>query len=315
MGPSSLNSSFLKFAEKNNVDLLRINLSHVETRNLQRIIFFIKKNCKTKICLDTEGAQIRTKVYKKKFFKLGSSGVISKKENKNFLSLYPQDVFDKLKIKDVLDIGFDGLKVKLIKKKKDKIYFKSISSGFLEKNKGVHLKNRQIKLNYLTKKDIRAIEIAKKNKINNFALSFTNNIEDIKKFNLLLPKNSQKIYKIETKSALKNLNSLLKNADNFLIDRGDLSKEISIEEVPIAQRSIIKTSKKFKFKKIFIATNFLESMIQNSNPTRAESNDIYNSLEMGASGLVLAAETAIGKYPEKCILFLKSMIKKFKKKS
>ena len=118
LGPSSLNSSFLKFAEKNNVDLLRINLSHVETRNLQRIIFFIKKNCKTKICLDTEGAQIRTKVYKKKFFKLGSSGVISKKENKNFLSLYPQDVFDKLKIKDGLDIGFDGLKVKLIKKKK-----------------------------------------------------------------------------------------------------------------------------------------------------------------------------------------------------
>ncbi len=314
LGPSSLNRNFLKFAEKNKVDLLRINLSHIQNKNLQKIIFFIKKNCKIKICLDTEGAQIRSKIYKKKFFKLGNFGIISKKKSKNFLSLYPDDVFDKLRIKDELDVGFDGLIVKLIRKKKDKFFFKTISPGYLEKNKGVHLINRKIKLNFLTKKDIQAIEVAKKNKINNFALSFTNSVEDIKKFKALLPKKSNKIYKIETRLALKNFKDLLINADNFLIDRGDLSKEISIEEVPIAQRKIIKNSKKYKFKKIFIATNFLESMIKNSTPTRAESNDIYNSLEMGASGLVLAAETAIGRYPEKCILFLKSMIKKYKKK-
>jgi pyruvate kinase len=71
-------------------------------------------------------------------------------------------------------------------------------------------------------------------------------------------------------------------------------------------------SKKFKNKKVYIATNFLENMVTNKYPNRGEANDIYSSLEMGATGLVLAAETAIGKYPEKTVLFLNKMIKVFK---
>ena len=81
----------------------------------------------------------------------------------------------------------------------------------------------------------------------------------------------------------------------------------------MAQREIISISKKFKNKKIYVATNLLESMIKSPIPTRAEANDIFNTLEMGASGLVLAAETAIGKYPEKCIQFIKKIISNFKK--
>ena len=98
---------------------------------------------------------------------------------------------------------------------------------------------------------------------------------------------------------------------NFLIDRGDLSKEIEIENIPIAQRKILKYTKKNK--NIYIATNFLESMIEKNFPTRAEVNDIYNALELGAKGIVLAAETAIGKYPIECVLLLKKIFKKFKK--
>ena len=106
----------------------------------------------------------------------------------------------------------------------------------------------------------------------------------------------------------------MKIGKNFLIDRGDLSKEISIENIPFVQRKILKTSKQFKNKNIYIATNFLESMILNKYPTRGEANDIYNSLEMGAKGLVLAAETALGKYPEKTVNFLKKKIKSYNKK-
>ena len=102
-----------------------------------------------------------------------------------------------------------------------------------------------------------------------------------------------------------------KKANFFLLDRGDLSKDISIEKIPVAQRFIFKTKKRSS--EIFIATNLLESMITKPYPTRAEANDIYNSLEMGASGLVLAAETAIGNYPENCVRFLKKMIKQFRK--
>ena len=188
-------------------------------------------------------------------------------------------------------------------------------SGNLENNKGVHLVNRKISLEYLTKKDFKAIEIAKKLKIKNFALSFTNTSEDIKKFNSILP-NCRNIFKLETSQAIKNLDKLFKYGENFLIDRGDLSKDITIEKIPYIQRYIFKKAKKFKKVKIFIATNFLESMIEKPYPTRAEANDIFSSLEIGASGLVLAAETAIGKYPAESVSFIRDMyitFKKFKK--
>ena len=150
-------------------------------------------------------------------------------------------------------------------------------------------------------------------KIKNFALSFTNSLQDVKKFNKILP-NQKKIFKIESRNAIKNLSSIIKNAENFLIDRGDLSKEIKIENIPLVQRKIFKLSKKYKNKNIFVATNFLESMIINKYPSRGEANDIFSTLEMGAKGLVLAAETAIGLHPERTIDFLSKMISVFKKK-
>ena len=84
--------------------------------------------------------------------------------------------------------------------------------------------------------------------------------------------------------------------------------EIKIENVPIIQRKIFRIARKFEKKRISIATNFLESMIEKPFPTRAEVNDIYNACEMRASGLVLAAETAIGNYPKECVVLLKNII-------
>ncbi len=309
IGPSTLNKTFLKKVKKN-VNLLRLNLSHVELKNLASTIKFIKKYSKIPICIDTEGAQIRTKVSKVFQFRNKQKGKIYK--SKGNFNLYPDDIFSKLKLGDILDIGFDNLKIKIIKKEKNYLIFKTISGGKLESNKGVHCVNRKINLNYLTNKDFEAIKIAKSFKVKNFALSFTRSHLDIIKFNLLL-KNSRKIFKLETKNAIKNLNKIFKHGKDFLIDRGDLSKETSVEKIPIYQRHIMSKARKYK-KNIFVATNCLESMISNPYPTRAEANDIYNILELDAKGLVLAAETAIGKFPVESILFLKKMIKIFIKK-
>ena len=114
------------------------------------------------------------------------------------------------------------------------------------------------------------------------------------------------------RKSIKNLKSIFKNGSKFLIDRGDLSKEVGIENIPFIQRKILKLANK-KNKEVFIATNFLESMINKKFPTRAEVNDIYNAIELGASGVVLAAETAIGNYPIECIKLLKKIFKNFKK--
>ena len=306
LGPKSVNRNLLKFFN-NKVNLLRLNLSHLTINKLIQNIKFIKKNSTIPICIDTEGAQIRTKVKKEKHYKSGQNLKILNTGG-NFC-LYPENVYSQLKINDILSIGFNDLSLKVINIKK-KILCKVIKTGKLENNKGVHLQNRKIKLNYLTKKDFKAIEISKKFNIDFFALSFTNSVNDIIKFNKLL-KNKNKIFKIETLSSVKNFQSILKKGKIFLIDRGDLSKAVDIENIPLVQRKLFKLKKKYKNKKMYVATNLLESMLENSYPTRGEANDIYNSLEMGAGGLVLAAETAIGKHSRGTVRFLQKMIKTF----
>lgn len=310
LGPSSLNSKFLEYSRKN-VDLLRLNMSHLRISDLKKNISYIKRKTNCPICIDTEGAQIRSKFTKRKFLKKNSL-VYIKKNKKKDLNLYPEYIKDKLRLDDILNIGFEGLKIKIIKKKNDFLLAKVINQGYLENNKGIHLENRKVKLKCLTEKDIGAIKIGKLNNINNFALSFTNSLNDVKYFNNLTNNNSNNIFKIETKQSINEFKKIIKNGNNFLIDRGDLSKDISVYKIPETQRKLIKIKNQYKNKKIFIATNLLESMILNDYPTRAEANDIYSCIEMGADGLVLAAETAVGKNPIECIKFIKEMINQFK---
>lgn len=308
VGPSTLNKNSLKYLS-NKINILRINLSHVTPDRLPKYIKYLRKNTKLRICIDTEGAQIRTKVSKKIKLKKNQVYVF----NKNTAPyLYPEEVFKKIKVNDVLSIGFDDLKAKIVKKKNNKFSIKVLNTGLLETNKGVVIKNRDLKLNFLTSNDLKSIEIAKKFKINCYALSFTNDHKDVIKFKKILP-NCRRIFKIESKRGLKNFKKIIKAGDEFLIDRGDLSKETSIFKIPINQRKIINEANK-KNKKIYVATNFLETMIEKPYPTRAEVNDIYSSLEMGADGLVLAAETAIGKYPEECVYYLKKIISEYRRK-
>lgn len=314
LGPASLNKKFLTFVEKKKyiVSLVRINLSHVKADEIENIVKFIRKYCSIPICIDTEGAQIRVKLNtksKKKIIKKNNYFFISK--DKGNFNLYPDYIFSLIKKNDILNIGFEGLLGKVIEKEKKKIKLKALTGGILENNKGVHIENRNVKINFITNKDKVSIKIGKELKINNYALSFTNTLSDLKNFQKILPK-SNKIFKIESEKAVKNIKLFLNYEKNFLIDRGDLSKSVGIEKIPVIQRDILKLSKKNRAN-ISIATNFLESMIEKPFPTRAEVNDIYNALEMGAKNLVLAGETAIGKYPERCVELVERIIKTFEK--
>ena len=143
LGPSTLNKRFLNFAERK-ISLLRLNMSHIEIKDLSNIIKFIKKNSNIPICIDTEGAQIRTKVTKLKFCKLNS--ILNIYRSSNNFTLYPSGVFNKLKVGDILNIGFRGLMVKIKSTNKKVIKSIIINSGYLENNKGVNISNRKIKL-------------------------------------------------------------------------------------------------------------------------------------------------------------------------
>jgi len=310
LGPSSLNDIFFRKIKKYKIDLFRINLSHTNIKDLKNIINYIKRKTKVPICIDTEGAQIRTEYKNRKLFKINKFIKIDNNTKSNNLSFYP-DIYNKLSLNMILNIGFENLQIKITKKEKNYFIAKIISEGYLEKNKGVHIKGASFHLPVLTNKDLAAIKIVKKMKINNFALSFTNSLKDVLYFNKIIPV-GRKIIKIETKQAINNIEKILNHCDEVLIDRGDLSKELSIIDVPKEHRKIQKIANK-KNKKVYIATNLLESMVTKPYPTRAEINDIYNCLELGASGLVLAAETAVGKWPVECINIISDVIKSYDK--
>tara|TARA_B100000161_G_scaffold98061_1_gene69258 strand:- start:1812 stop:3860 length:2049 start_codon:yes stop_codon:yes gene_type:complete len=312
LGPSSLNEEVLKKLELLGVSLFRINLSHTEIKDLEKTIDLIRNHTNVPICIDTEGAQIRTRLKKKVKLEEGKTIDIffDFKKNPNSINFYPNVSFNQFKIGDLVFIDFNAVVVEVLKIKKNTIQVIVINEGSILSNKGVSI-NKSIELNPFTKKDISAFKITRKKQIKNYALSFCNKMEDVSNMKKLVPKGAKIIAKIENKVGFSNCKEICKIADSILIDRGDLSKEFNIEDIPIIQKEITKIAKDEKTK-IFVATNFLESMINNPFPNRAEINDIYNTLIDGVDGLVLAAETAVGKYPVESASIIKRIFKSFK---
>lgn len=315
LGPKSFDKKTLELLKKEKVDLFRINLSHTNLEDIEKTIKYLKRYNLKNICIDTEGAQIRTTETNKKYFiKLGqfiNIGNNSGSSNNKIINLYPNIDFKKISIKSKIYIGFNNLCLQVLKKNIHKKILKCrvLSSGYLESKKGVHI-NLDLNLKPLTPKDIFGLKVAKKLKIKNYAISFVNNHKDLIEVKKIVGGNVNIISKIETKNAIKNLANIAKNSNALLIDRGDLSRYIPIETIPRAQEYIVKISKKIK-KPTYVATNLLETMIEKNGPTRAESHDIYSTLKNGAQGLVLAAETAIGLDPVNCVRFLKKCINNF----
>ena len=128
LGPSTFNKDFLKFSN-NKISLLRLNMSHVAINRLKRTIMFIRKYSKVPICIDTEGAQIRTKIRKRRKYKFNQK--LSLYKNKGNFNIYPSEVFDKIKKNDFLNIGFDGLEVKVIKVTQNILSCRAIQGGML----------------------------------------------------------------------------------------------------------------------------------------------------------------------------------------
>tara|TARA_A100001011_G_C14262951_1_gene823356 strand:+ start:541 stop:1503 length:963 start_codon:yes stop_codon:yes gene_type:complete len=302
LGPSTLNKKFLNSINSKYVKLLRINLSHTKIKDLKKIVLFIRKYSNIDICFDTEGAQVRTsKVINDKKQLIRNQIVHINKSNisNSHITLTPNNIYKKLKLGDTLDIDFNSAKIKVIDENSSIYKCKVIESGSIGSNKSVSV-SRSINIPPFTDKDIKAFELANNLNIKNIALSFTSSEQDIKKLRKYFENDITITSKIESKKGLLNLNKILNEANNILIDRGDLSKEIPLPLIPKKQKEIISAANQRNVP-VFVATNLLESMVTKKEPTRAEVNDIYNTLVDGADGLVLAAETAIGNYPIECI--------------
>jgi pyruvate kinase len=172
----------------------------------------------------------------------------------------------------------------------------------------LHVRGIHDKIPFLFDKDYRLIELANKYKIDFIGLSFVRNVEDLQLAREYINIEVEIIAKVETKSSVVNIQSILNNVEYILLDRGDLSTEIGIEKIPDYQKFIIDKTL-FHNKRIFLATQFLKNMEEKPVPTIAEVIDMYNTFKSGVYGIQLAEETAIGKYPKKCLSLIDRLIK------
>ena len=314
IGPKSLKKNIIQKMDDYGIFVFRINLSHTSINHLKETITTIKIYTNTPICLDSEGAQIRNRkmLNDKVILKDGENIRIffgdTTEESRN-LSLTPFDVAEQLKEGDVLNVDFHNVSLKVTGINQTSCDALVVQGGKVGSNKAVDLQ-RDIPLLPITPKDEKAIEIGLRMGIEHFALSFTNRKSYVEDFRSKIGNDSYLISKIESISELLNIEDILNNSDAILIDRGDLSRQVPIEKIPLFQRRIISLAR-YRKKDVYVATNLLESMVETKQPTRAETNDVVSTLEMGASGLVLAAETAVGNYPLECVEMIAKLIDEF----
>jgi pyruvate kinase len=312
LGPTSMNEKTVKACAEFGIYVFRINLSHIPLDQVEENIRCVQSWTDRPVCLDSEGAQLRNgmMVSEKVQFKEGEEIRIEKNPvigNSQKLSFNPISVVKQFEIEDKIYVDFNHVCFNITKKHSDYFSAKVINGGIIGSNKGADV-NRDLKFEPLTEKDLKAIEIGKRNGVKNFAMSFANLPEDVGLMRSVCDANI--ICKIESPSGAKNLEGIIKRSDEILIDRGDLSRRVPIERIPFLQRRIISTARLMNTP-VFVATNLLESMVKIQSPNRAEVNDVVSTLEMGADGLVLAAETAIGKYPIEVVRMVRLLINEF----
>jgi len=312
LGPSSLTKRVVKKMDILGVDIFRINLSHVDINEFENTIELVKDWTNKPVCPDSEGAQLRTGningnnihlVTGSTISFIGSSG----KEGKAVIPLNVQSPGELLSVGDLLRIDFNSVIVQISEVEGINILARVIKGGEVGSNKGISV-DRPIIMPRFTDKDLSAFNISKKLGLDTFFLSFCSSGEDVRALRELFDYPIKVISKIESNRALNNLSSICKESDGILIDRGDLSRDVPLTKIAFAQSYILDTAKRLDVPS-FVATNLVESMVEKSEPNRAEINDIVQTLENGADGLVLAAESAIGKYPTECVRVISSLIK------
>jgi pyruvate kinase len=316
IGPASLNKKTIQELASNNVDLFRINLSHTKLNDLNSVIDKIKSWTDVPLCLDSEGAQVRNQNMESEsvFLKLGTTVKIHHEQvtgDSNNISFTPNTVSKQLKISDRIRVDFNALQLKVIEICDSYLLATVEIEGSVGSNKAADI-DREISLDAITHKDREAFKIGLRCGITNYSLSFTNTADDVRQIKSIIGSSCNLIPKIESIKGVLNLGEILPLVDQILIDRGDLSREVKIEKIPFIQRRIISYAKS-KDVDVYVATNLLESMIKTSLPTRAEANDVASTLLMGADGLVLAAETAIGQYPVLSVKMVNLLIQQYKR--
>ena len=296
--------------------MFRLNTSHGNIQDHKSRLDTIRKASIdmgkfTPILVDLQGPKIRIGVLKEEI----------KLDMDDKIVLSPS-----VKGEDIIPVDYAGLandvhpgdmvliddgKIELIVEevKDDKVYAKVANPGILKSRKGLNIPGSTSSLDAVTERDIKFIEFAVENNADYVALSFVRQKEDIltaKKYLHELGSEIPVIAKIEKPQAVDNMSEIISVSDGVMVARGDLGIEISPEKVPIVQKRIINEATKQR-KVVIVATQMLETMIEQPIPTRAEASDVANAILDGTDAIMLSGETSVGKFPKEAVKMM-SMI-------
>lgn len=322
IGPSTDSKEMLRRLIQRGVNVCRLNFSHLNHEKAREIITSIKEinqelHKHTAILADLQGPKIRTGELQEPIkLKRGKEVVFCTKKKVDTIHISYSNFAKDVKPKDIilLDDGKMSLKV-VSTNNKDTVRLKVVFGGRLYSFKGVNMPNTNITLPCLTKKDRRDLEFILNEKIEWIGLSFVRSAEDIKKIKRIIKRKKathKVIAKIEKPQAIKELDSIIEQAEAIMVARGDLGVEVPTQKVPAYQKRIVEKCI-IASKPVVIATQMLESMTTNPRATRAEVNDVANSVIDGADALMLSGETSIGKHPLKSVDTMRKIIRDVEK--
>jgi len=308
VGPASNTKEMLRALIKEGVDVFRLNFSHGTHEDHLKVITNVRElneELGTKICLlqDLQGPKIRVnEMQPDVVIERGQELIITTREllgNREIVSTSYKTLPKDVKIGDMILIDDGKLELKVTEIRDVDVVTEVVYGGSLKSRKGINLPFTRVSAPSLTEKDLKDLEFGLVNDVDWIALSFVRRADDIASIRKIVDehKSSARIVaKIEKPEALSNIDDIIAATDGVMVARGDLGVEIWMEEVPMVQKMLVEKCNKAG-KPVIVATQMMESMIENPRPTRAETNDVANAVMDGADALMLSAETASGKYP------------------
>lgn len=316
LGPASSSAEVIEEMIKAGADVCRINFSHGSYDNVLSQINTIRAINKklgkhTAILADLQGPKLRIGVVENNGVELvaGREVVITTIEcvgtAERLYITYPQFPRD-VKVGENILIDDGKLLLTVISTNgKDEVKAVVGHGGILSSKKGVNLPNTKISLPCLTEKDLKDLDFALTNKVDWVGLSFVRSAADIIELKHLIQNFDQNIRtrvvaKIEKPEAISDIDNIIKETDALMVARGDLGVEVPMQEVPVIQKMLVRKCLEGS-KPVIIATQMMESMITNISPSRAEVNDVANSVMDGADAVMLSGETSVGNHPAKVV--------------
>jgi len=308
VGPASNSKEMLRALIKEGVDVFRLNFSHGTHEDHLKVINHVRElneELGTKIALlqDLQGPKIRVnEMQPDVVIERGQELIITTREllgNREIVSTSYKTLPKDVKIGDMILIDDGKLELKVTEIRDTDVVTEVVYGGSLKSRKGINLPFTKVSAPSLTEKDLKDLDFGLANDVDWIALSFVRRGEDIASIRKIIDQHDSAariVAKIEKPEALSNVDEIIAATDAVMVARGDLGVEIWMEEVPMVQKMLVEKCNKAG-KPVIVATQMMESMIENPRPTRAETNDVANAVMDGADALMLSAETASGKYP------------------